>query len=398
MTEKNFDIFLDLGSSKIRGTAFNKHNKDQNFFIEKNCISSFKSGQINLLEAEKNIENIILELEKKTEEYIDNVFIMLDVQEGLSINLSLSKKKDGEKISAEDIQYLIQDAKQQILKFNPEKNIIHIIVKNYKVDDKDYNYPPLEIACNLFSIDIIFICFPKTIIKSLENLFFKFQLSINKIFCSSYTKSLNYKEQFTKSEKIAFIDIGYEKTSIVIYYNNKLNSFNVLPVGGNHITKDISKILSLPNEESEDIKRSLNKNISFNEENKSSKIFKDDFLNQTKHKKETLELAQKIISARIDEILNLGLDVIKLNENFVDVNKFRIVLIGDGSKILDNNSIYVNDLEYDVEEILFFPEKVTTICESGLILVKGNNKQEVVMIPKKKKTTGFFEKLFHFFK
>ena len=64
----------------------------------------------------------------------------------------------------------------------------------------------------------------------------------------------------------------------------------------------------------------------------------------------------------------------------------------------DNNSIYVNDLEYDVEEILFFPEKVTTICESGLILGKGNNKQEVVMIPKKKKTTGFFEKLFHFFK
>ena len=398
MTEKNFNIFFDLGSSKIRAAAFNKHNKDQNFSIEKNSISSFKSGQINLLEAEKNIENIILELEKKTEEYIDNVFVMLDAQEGLSINLSLSKKKDGEKISAKDIQYLIQDAKQQILKFNPEKNIIHIIVKNYKVDDKDYSYPPLETSCNLFSIDIIFICFPKTIIKNLENLFFKFQLSINKFFCSSYTKSLNYKEQFAKSEKIAFIDIGYEKTSIVIYYKNKLNSFNVLPVGGNHITKDISKILSLPNEESEDIKRSLNKNISFNEENKTSKIFKDDFLSQTKHKKETLELAQKIISARIDEILNLGLDVIKLNENFVDVNKFRIVLIGDGSKILDNNSIYVNDLEYDVEEILFFPEKVATICESGLILDKGNNKQEVVMVPKKKKTTGFFEKLFHFFK
>jgi len=351
-----------------------------------------------LLEAKKKKENIILELEKKTEEYIDNVFVMLDAQEGLSINLSLSKKKDGEKISAKDIQYLIQDAKQQILKFNPEKNIIHIIVKNYKVDDKDYSYPPLETSCNLFSIDIIFICFPKTIIKNLENLFFKFQLSINKFFCSSYTKSLNYKEQFAKSEKIAFIDIGYEKTSIVIYYKNKLNSFNVLPVGGNHITKDISKILSLPNEESEDIKRSLNKNISFNEENKTSKIFKDDFLSQTKHKKETLELAQKIISARIDEILNLGLDVIKLNENFVDVNKFKIILIGDGSKILDNNSIYVNDLEYDVEEILFFPEKVATICESGLILDKGNNKQEVVMVPKKKKTTGFFEKLFHFFK
>ncbi len=398
MTEKNFHIFFDLGSSKIRATAFNKNDKDQNYFIERDCFSSLKSGQINLIEAEKKIEDIIFELEKKTDEYIDSISLMLDAQEALSINLSLSKKKDGEKISTEDIQYLVQDAKQQILKFNPEKNIIHIIVKNYKVDDKDYNYLPVGTSCNLFSIDIIFICFPKPIIKNLENLFYKFQLTINRIFCSSYTKSLNYKEQFTKSEKISFIDIGYEKTSIAIYYKNKLNSFNVLPVGGNHITKDISKILSLSNEESEDIKRSLNKNISFNEDNKSSKIFKDDFLSQTKHKKETLELAQKIIFARIDEILNLGLDVIKLNENFADVNKFKIVLIGDGSKILDNNSIYVNEMEFDVEEIVFFPETIITICESGLTLSKGNNKQEVVMVPKKKKTNGFFERLFHFFK
>ena len=48
--------------------------------------------------------------------------------------------------------------------------------------------------------------------------------------------------------------------------------------------------------------------------------------------------------------------------------------------------------------LVFFPEKVTTICESGFMLGKGNNKQEVVLLPKKKKTTGFFEKLFHFFK
>ena len=395
---KNFDIFFDLGSSNIRACAFNKNNKDNQVFVEKNCISLFKAGQIDLTETEKEIEGIIFELEKKTGEYLESINLMLDTPDSVSINLSLSKKKDGKKIVKEDIQYLVQDAKQQILKFNSDKNIIHIIVKNYRVDDKNYDYPPIDINCKTFSIDIIFVCFYKDLIKNLENLFFKFQITVNKILCTSYTKSLNYKEQFTKSEKIAFIDIGYEKTSIIIYYNNKLNSFNVLPVGGNHITKDISKILNLSNEESEDIKRSINKNISFNEENKGSKIFKDDFLSQTKHKKETLELAQKIIFARIDEILNLGLDVIKLNENFVDVNKFRIVLIGDGSKILDNNSIYVNDIEYDVEEIVFFPETATVICESGLMLHRGINKNEVVLVPKKVEKKGFFEKLFHFFK
>ena len=34
MTEKNFHIFFDLGSSKIRATAFNKNDKDQNYSYE----------------------------------------------------------------------------------------------------------------------------------------------------------------------------------------------------------------------------------------------------------------------------------------------------------------------------------------------------------------------------
>ena len=30
MNDKNFDFFIDLGSSKIRAVAFNKSNKDEN--------------------------------------------------------------------------------------------------------------------------------------------------------------------------------------------------------------------------------------------------------------------------------------------------------------------------------------------------------------------------------
>ena len=55
-------------------------------------------------------------------------------------------------------------------------------------------------------------------------------------------------------------------------------------------------------------------------------------------------------------------------------------------------------MEYDVEEIVFFPETVTTICESGLMLRQGINKNEVVLVPKKVEKKGFFEKLFYFFK
>ena len=49
------------------------------------------------------------------------------------------------------------------------------------------------------------------------------------------------------------------------------------------------------------------------------------------------------------------------------------------------------------EEIDFLIESGLNICESGLKLSKGLNKHEVLMVPKKIVTKGFFEKLFRFF-
>jgi len=397
MNEKNFDIYIDLGSSKIRAVAFSKANKEEKFFIEKDNILSLKKKELNFFKTEKIIEDIIYELEKKTDTYMNNISLMLDTSDEISISLSLSKKNDGKKIEKKDIQYLIQDGKQQILKYYPDKSIIHIIISNYKIDNQDYDYLPDNIKCKLFSIDIFFICFPKVLIQNLEYLFQKNQISINQFLCSSYTKSLNYKEQFPTFEKIAFIDIGYEKTSIIIYEKEKLKAFNVLTIGGNHITKDISKVLGLSTNEAELIKNNLNKDILFSEKNQDEKTFKVDLLNDSIGKKVSLGLIKKIIFARIDEILNLSFKTIKFHEDLNDINKLKIVLIGEGSKILDNNSIHIKETVPLFEEIDFLIESGINICESGLKLSKGLNKQEVVVVPKKILVTGFFEKLFHFF-
>ena len=397
MNDKNFYFFIDLGSSKIRAVAFNKSNKDEKIIVEKNNILLLKKDQLNLFETEKVIKEIIYELEKKTKVYMNNISVMLDTSDALCISLSLSKKNDGKFIDKKDVQYLIQDAKQQILKSYPDISIIHIIISNYKIDNKDYDHLSENIKCKLFSIDIFFICFPKIVIKNLENLFQKNQISINQFLCSSYAKSLNYKEQFPTFEKITFIDIGYEKTSIIIYDKEKLKAFNMLSIGGNHITKDISKVLNLNIEDSELIKINLNRDILFSEKNENEEIFQSNFLAQSIKRNISPELIKKITFARIDEILKLSFNTIKFHEDLNDINKLKIVLTGDGSKILDSNFINIRETIPLFDEIDFLIESGVNICESGLKLSKGLNKHEVVIIPKKIVGTGFFEKLFHFF-
>ena len=397
MNDKKFDFYIDLGSSKIRAAAFNKFDKNEKIIVEKNNILSLKKKQLNFFETEKVIEDIVYELEKKTKIYMNKISLMLDTSDSLSISLSISKKNDGKLIKEKDIQYLIQDAKQQILKFYPDQNIIHIIIKNYKINNKDYDYLLDNIKCKIISIELFFICFPKILIKNLENLFQKKQISINKFLCSSYTKSLHYKEQFPTFEKIAFIDIGYEKTSIVIYEKDKLKAFKVLSIGGNHITKDISNVLNLDMEKSEMIKNNLNKDILFSENNGSDKILQSGFLVQSNKKNVSPELIKKIIFARIDEILKLSFEAIKFYENLDDINRLKVVLTGNGSKILDSNFIHIKETVPLFEEIDFLIESGLNICESGLKSSNGLNKQEVLMVPKKIVIKGFFEKLFRFF-
>jgi len=371
MKNSSFNIYIDFGKSKMRVGAINKNNSTKNFFYESDYFTDY-------LSAEPEIEKIISNLEKNTNEYLENIDLMIDSPEIVSIGLSLSKNYDGSKLKKEDVQFLVQDAKQQILRNYPKQNILHIVIKSYKIDNKNYTFLPTEINCNLLSIDIIFICLPKKSIEFFKNFFFKFDISIKQIFCSSYAKSISYKKNFTSIKNISFIDMGFDKTSITHYDENEISFFHVIPIGGNHITKDLSKILNIDLVTAEKVKLYFDKDATLLAE-----------------KKLSLDLVQKIIFARIEEILELCIKSIKLNQNLNETYQFQFILMGDGSKILDNK--FKEKIVFS-KEIDLLEETTQDICEAALKLSERINKQEVVIVPKKQIKVGFFEKFFHFFR
>ena len=111
----------------------------------------------------------------------------------------------------------------------------------------------------------------------------------------------------------------------------------------------------------------------------------------------SLNLLKKVIHARIDEILNLSLKNINFSSLIEDKNKCVLVFTGEGSKILDKNSIYLENKFNFFREMNFFEESVSTICEAGYNFNKKNYLYEVNIVSKKPKKNGFFDKLFHFF-
>ena len=368
MSNDDYQIYFDCGFSKLRAGAFIKDDVDKNFYIESKFL--FDHTKIDL-----EIQKIIIFLEKKTHQYIDNINLMIDSPKMLSIGVSISKKIDDIKVRQDDIQFLVQEAKQIILKNYKNKNINHIIINNYKINNINYDYLPLNIKCNFISLDILFICLPEETIEYFKSFFHKFNISINQVTCCSYAKAMNYKDNFSLNKDMTFIDIGFNKTSIVTFINNKITSLNVLPVGGNHITKDISKVLKINHEKAENLKIYFNKN--------------ETFLND---KEFSSELIHKIIFARTEEILKICSQFIKLNLDTADQHK--IILLGEGSKILNNKCNIELSFTNDID---FLEETGEDIIQSSSKLISGLNKQEVAIIPKKQSKQGVFERLFHLF-
>ena len=369
MNDNNYKIYFDCGSSKLRAGAFNTINPNEAFYTESKFLFNHE-------ELDSEIQKIIIFLEKNTSEYIDDVNLMIDSSKMLSIGISISKKIDGLQLRKENIQFLVQEAKQQILKHYNDQNILHIIINNYKINNVDYDYLPIDIKCNFIAIDIFFICLPENVTNYFKDFFYKLDISINQITSSSYAKAINYKDNFSLYRDISFIDVGLNKTSIMTYINNKITCLSVLPIGSNHITKDISKVLKV------DLKQAENLKINFE---KKETILDNKYF--------SIELLQKIIFARTEEILEMCAQSIKIN--LITTDQHKMVLMGDGSKILDNKCKDKISVANDID---FLEETTEDICQSGFKLGKGPSKHEVALVPKKPIKQGFFEKLFHFFK
>ena len=189
MTKKNYEICINLSTSKINLAVFNLVDNRLSFNIDYN-FENTNEKTINFLEFSNIIEKKILEIEKNIDQFLNDIFLMVDTDDSFPVSLSIIKDIDNKVLEKKDILYMIENAKQQILRSYFDKKVIHIIVKNYTVDDVSYEHFPENTVCKKITLDIQFICLPKKLILSLEEILKKNQISINKIVCTRYVSSI----------------------------------------------------------------------------------------------------------------------------------------------------------------------------------------------------------------
>ena len=373
--ESSFSI-IDFGSSKIRLGLFNSYLENSNFIIEDNLITNFKDRIIEDHSAKKVIKKLILRSEKETNQHIENVNIMIDDPKGLMVNLSLKKKIENN-LNETNIKKIIQEGKILIEDNYKNFKVCHLIISQYKVDGTKYDKIPNDLFINDIIVDIKFLLISRDLINNFRYYFKSNHISVNNFYNTSYVKTLGYNKYFENFDFKFFLDLGYKKTSLSIYKENKLDQIHYIPIGSLHITKDISKVTKVSIEDAENLKKNLKQtNIDLNNHHE--------------------DLLIKVIHARIEEIIDLCFKNLNNFKEYRSSNSI-LIFIGEGSKLLNKNTIYLKEEYNFFNEMNFFEENSETICNSAYNFHFSENINEVKFTPKKHRKYGFFERFFYMF-
>ena len=391
MKKDNYSTIIDFGSSEIRLGVFD-HNLSKLFFQSKDI-----SEKNNYEEYSKSINFLIREAEKKISSHLENATVMYDTPKMFTIDISIKKKLDKKIIFKDVCASIILEANQLIEDTYTDKKIIHSIIKKYTINDKEYSNLPQEITeFDSIILEIIFICLPKNQYKDVCETLKKNNIKILNFFSSSLVKSFKYIEFFKEDKFVAFLDIGLDKTTIIFYINQKFDCLNSIPIGGNHISKDISQIMKLSLEDSEKLKKTFNKSetdFSYSNTDSSNNI---DIIKKIIGKNISIDLLKKVILTRVEEIIELSFKNITILKNINEQQNLNLVLIGNGSKIFNKNSFQITD-KYKFKEINFYGENSIEICEAGLIFEKNFVDLHLQKNKKNLKKIGFFHRFFNIF-
>ena len=210
----DFETYLFLSPQKLAISVLDKQNLKNLYYKE--FINDDKKKDFELIAINIFLEKNIFEIEKKLKGFVEYINLILENDEFLTIKVSVKKNNYGKKVSKDDLIYLINEAKDDCKKSINDKKIVHMLIDNYLIDKKSYSVFPLNEKCNIFSLDIRFICLSKNYIKDMEKNLRKYQISIKKILQADYISNFQSENQNDLFRTAIQIVGGYNKNEVFL--------------------------------------------------------------------------------------------------------------------------------------------------------------------------------------
>jgi len=391
-------LFIEINKTNYIFVAATYDDKQNFKIVEKIIIPNNDLNEktfSNLNQLEKIIKENLRIIEDKLNHIFKEINLILDDFNYSCINISGFKKLNGSQLLKENISYILNSLKLNIMENEKKKTILNIFNSKSILDGNTLENLPIGLFGDFYIHELTFLLIENNDFKNIKQIFSKNHLKVKKIFVKDFIEGIQLIDFDKNIENFFKIKISQKNSKIFFFEKGSLRYSEQFNFGTNIIIKDISKICSI---KSELIEKMLLKNIFINEKYEDDELIEEKYFVEGNFRKIRKKLIKDIASARIEEIIkiifnqNINSEILKKNSGkiytFVE-DKFIFNNFKKSFKnylSLNNNfeSQFINEFELD-QTIL----NATNLSNYGWI-------KEAVPITQSKNTliTRIFKSLF----
>lgn len=325
----NVVVSLDIGSSKVCALIAETSKRQFNIVGvgTSECKGVKKGIIVDIDSTVDSIKNAVKQAEQMSNKSIKSVFV--NIAGGYTTLYKnkgvIAVSREDREITSDDVKRVMQAAK--VVAIPNDKEIVDLIPEQFIVDGYDGIRDPIGMVGTRLEVDANLMISSCTTVQNIIRSVQKAGLSIDGIVVEPLGTSCSVLNDDEKELGVALIDVGAETMDISVFKKGSLVFTKAIPVGGNHITNDISLICKISSADAEKIKKQhgvastmlVKENEVININNIGGKGEKQIYLG---------EVAQ-IMEARIAEMLCLIVKELKDN-NYYDSLAAGIVITGGG--------------------------------------------------------------------
>lgn len=365
MSHDNLLAGLDIGTSKVAvviGEVNDKGEIEVVGWASTPCNGLKKGIIVDIDQTVRAIETTVRVAEKMADVHVSTVFVSIsgDHIHSRNNNGVIAVGPSTTEITSAEIERVVEAA--QAIAINPNSEIIHILAREFKVDDQGGIKDPIKMSGTRLEAAVHIVYGSKACIQNVITAVEKAGLRCADVVICSVASSEACLSEDDRNLGVTLVDIGAGTTDIAVFTREAIEYTAVLPVGGGHVTNDLAVGLNVTTSEAERLK--LEHGVAFHEmapRNGQVIVNMGDGQKATMAAKDLVE----IISPRMEEIFVMVMKELERG-NLLDSIPRGIVLTGGGSKLRGAKKLAERIFRLSETKALSIREASPT-CLKGLV-------------------------------
>jgi cell division protein FtsA len=305
MNSNEIYVSLDIGTSSVKVIIGEMSGDTINIIGVGNVKSEGlrKGSIVDIDETVHSIKKAIEQAERMIGMEIRQVVVGISANHVMLTNCHgvVAVSSQNREITNDDVARVIDAA--QVMSIPPEREIIGVDAKQYIVDGLDEINDPRGMIGVRLEMEGTIITSSKTILHNTLRCVERAGLEILDITLQPLATGSFALSKDERNLGVALIDLGGGSTTIAYFEQGHLKETSLLPIGGDHITKDLSIGLRTSTEDAEMIK--LKYGHAFYDDASEDEVFSVPIIGSDQHQQfNQLEISD-IIEARMEEIFEL---------------------------------------------------------------------------------------------